>query len=128
MSACSATPPDHSDRVLLLRWSEAPGLPMREQSVEIIEFRGRTVLICAPFPLLESTFVHLIERDHFNTGIVRSCHEQGSSFLLSIQIQSEAVRPRSPDIDPGVFVVNDFVTEEEELRILKEIEDEMGLG
>src|SRR5205807_1454779 len=64
--------------------------------------------------------VFLIGNHYTKNGIVRSCHEEGDSFLLTILIDSEHSGPELlPEYDPGLFGVDDFLTEEEESKILE---------
>jgi hypothetical protein len=96
---------------LLLRWSENPALPLREEQVEVVRFCLSESVIRSALRISENTQVYIIGKHYTGSGIVRSCHQEGEGFLLTIYVGMEA--------DPGVFAVDDFLTEEEEFRILE---------
>ena len=127
MSASSSSSPDESDQ-LLLRWSDNTDLPSHEEWVQMLEAKGSEYVIRSPFKVLEKTRVYLVGRDTSEAGIVRSCRRRGIDFILTIGISPEGpVAPRF-GIDPGVFIVDSFLTEEQELQILGELEDELRSG
>ena len=70
------------------------------------------------------TKVKLIGRDYTGIGIVRSCRKDGKNFILTIQVDANPRTSRVPlDRDPGVLAVDTFLTEEEEEKILNDLED-----
>ncbi|MBV9265865.1 MAG: hypothetical protein JO061_06830 [Acidobacteriaceae bacterium] len=125
MSACDSSYPEDSEQVRL-RWSDEPGSPVREQMVELVRLRSDSVVISSPIRLAEQTLVRLLGKDCAGAGVIASCEEKGSCFILTIHIQPEEVFSLGSDMDPGVFAVEDFITEEQELKILKEIEKELA--
>jgi hypothetical protein len=105
---------------LFLRWSDDPTLPMREQRVEMVGLYSSESVIRSALRINEKTKVLLIGNHYTRNGIVRSCREEGDSFLLTILIDSEHSGPELlPEYDPGLFGVDDFLTEEEESKILE---------
>jgi hypothetical protein len=118
-SRCSL---DDSDR-LLLRWSEDAFLPLREEFVQMLEARNSEAVICSARRLLEKTKVSLIGKNSIETGVVRSCRAFGEKFIVTILINGQG--PTGPEIDPGVLLIDSFMTEEQELSILDELDDEV---
>lgn len=118
-SRCSL---DDSDR-LLLRWSEGALSLLREEFVQMLEDRNSEAVISSARRLIEKTEVSLIGKKCSETGVVRSCRAFGEKFIVTISINSHG--PSGPEIDPGVLLIDSFMTEEEELRILDEVDDEI---
>ena len=109
---------------VLLRWSEAPNLPSREELVQIIWAQPEEALIRSASKLLENTQVYLITKCRTDDGVVRSCREEGSSFIVRIAIAANLTNNYGYDLDPGIFAVEDFLTEEQEAKILEDLENE----
>src|ERR1700761_3157395 len=107
-SSCSLDGPDR----LLLRWSEDAFSPSREEFVEMVETRSSEAVICSSRRVLEQTKVFLIGKDSTESGIVRSCRPSGGKFIVTIVINSQ--EPNPPDVDPGVLLLDTFMTEEQE--------------
>jgi hypothetical protein len=124
MSASSCSSPDESGQ-LLLRWSDDPDLPSHEEFVYMLEAKTAELVLRSSFRVLEKTRVYLIGKDYSEAGIVRSCHKQGPNFILTIGISPEGPVPPHIEIDPSVFIIDSFLTEEQEERILSELEDEL---
>jgi hypothetical protein len=106
----------------LLRWSENPNNPSREQTVEIVQTRAGETLIRSAMKLGENIRVYLIKNGYTRIGVVKSCCEDRGGFL--VRIEMSATGPLSPEYfsDPGPLVVEDFITEEQEAQILKDLE------
>lgn len=121
MSLTSSVFQGDPERVLL-RWSEAPNLPSREEPVQIIWAHEEEALIRSASKLVENTQVYLITQLRTEDGIVRSCRKEGSSFILRIAIAANITN--GFEFDPGVFVIDDFLTEEQEAQILEDLENE----
>jgi hypothetical protein len=119
VSTSPSSPPQSSDR-LLLRWLEGPNAVSREQLVEIVETDTANPLtvIRSAIAVGETTPVYLTGKDYLGNGIVRSCKKEGSHFLLTIDITKAA-----PEFDPGVLSVQDFLTEDDEEKILSDLEN-----
>lgn len=74
----------------------------------------------------EKTKVTLIGKDYTGIGIVKSCRRDGENFILSIGLTEEFIQAALPsDADPGALVVDDFVTEEQETKILEGLQDSL---
>ena len=114
---------------VLLRWYEGNNLP-KQEFVLLIENDESQVVLSSPSELGESTDVHLIGKNYSLNGIVRSCRAEGGRFFVKVCISSEASPLFSPgsDRDPGVLIVDDFLTEEQESQILNEIAQELQCG
>jgi hypothetical protein len=116
----SFSPEDSS--AVLLRWSDAPDRPWREILAKVLHSDAYGATICSSLRLTEETEVRLLRDRRCDCGIVRACREEGSEFILTIWLTESSVpRSEEPDRDPGVLVVEDFLTEEQEERILAEI-------
>ncbi len=102
-----------------LRWSDGPELPVREEPVEVVGVSSSEPLIRSALMVIEETKVFLIGSGYSGNGIVRSCQKEGNSFLLTIGINTESMQPELPTAyDPGLFAIDDFLTEEDEDKIL----------
>lgn len=112
---------DDSDE-LLLRWSEDEFSPSREQFVQILEARVSEAVICSALKVVEKTRVYLVGKNSTESGIVQSCQASGKKFIVTILFNSET---SNPPIDPGVLLVDTFMTEEQELQILAEVDEEI---
>lgn len=124
MSASSNSSPDESDQ-LFLRWSDDPGLPSHEESVQMLEAKASEYVLRTSFKVKEKTRVYLIGKFTSEAGVVRSCRKAGKNYTLTIGISPDGPTPPHFDIDPGVFIVDSFLTEEQERQILSELEDEL---
>ncbi len=127
MSASSSSSPDESDQ-LLLRWSDNPDLPSHEEWVEMLEATSSEYVLRSSFKVPEKTRVYLVGRDTSEAGLVRSCRKLGINFILTIGISPEGPSAPRFGIDPGLLIVDSFLTEEQELQILNELEDELRSG
>lgn len=105
---------------LTLRWLEGPNSISREEAVEIIETHVTDALtvIRGPFELGEKTPVYLTGKGYMGNGIVRACQKHGSDFLLTIGLTNF-----NPERDPGVLSVQEFISEEDAEKILKDMEN-----
>jgi hypothetical protein len=127
MSVGSSTYPDGSSQVLL-RWSDPPDSPSREQFVQMIEAHVSEAVIRSEFEICEDSQVSLIGNSYNERGVVRSCRAEDGDFILTIGIQQVPCMPEGGSfLDPGVFAIEDFITEEQTLRILNELEDQMDI-
>lgn len=112
---------EDSERVLL-RWSEAPNAPSSEEFVHLIEARPSEAVIRSARKVLEKVRVYLVGRQYRGAGVVHSCRREGNSFILTIVITDNSSTEHRSDLDPGIFSVDDFLTEEQEALILKDLE------
>ncbi len=111
------------DRVLLC-WSDTPQSPLRRELANILETRSAEAILSTSFKIPENTAVQLSGTNYTGQGVVRSCRAESGSFVLTVSIGSETPAAlREWDLDPGVLVVDDFLTEEEEAELLKDFEN-----
>ncbi len=111
---------------VLLRWSDSPDTPSREQFVQMIESHSAEAVIRSSSKVGEKTKVHLIGRFYTANGIVRSCMEDGSQFIVTILMLNNALSPETenrPAREPGLLSVESWLTEEAENRILDELDE-----
>jgi hypothetical protein len=126
MPSTGDAPTGDDPEPLLLRWFERPGPGFcREQPVEIIEARASQAVLSSSIHFLENTEVCLVAPHGTERGTVQSCHPRGAKFIVTIRFKPTQHLVRSPDRDPGVLAVEEFLTEEQELEILRQIEEEM---
>ena len=110
---------------VLLRWSEAANSTSREQFVELIQTHPTDALIRCSAKLRKDTQVYLIVADRYKmSGVVASCRREGNSFIVRIVINENLTPQHRSELDPGILVVDDFLTDEEEAKILKEVEED----
>lgn len=118
--------PDHA----VLRWCESPTSPSREETVDILQALPSEALIRSALQLTEKTRVYLIKNGYTRIGIVKSCSEDDGRFLVDITM-APADPPSLGDLfppDPGVLAVDDFLSEEDEERILSDLDAGGGTG
>jgi hypothetical protein len=111
--------PEDSNTVLL-RWSDFPDVPPREILVKVLYSDAYGATICSSLRLTKDTEVQLLRQGRFDRGTVRACREEGSEFILTIWLTASSM-PEFEGPDRDVLVVDNFLTEEEEERILAEI-------
>jgi hypothetical protein len=109
---------------VLLRWREAPKATSHEELVELIKAHRSKAVLRSACAIAEMTKVYLVQ-ENTRIGIVQSCRQQGNSFILNITISDNPVMEAGSQVDPGIFAVDDFVTEEQEAEILRDL-DEQG--
>jgi hypothetical protein len=107
----------------VLRWSESPNSPSREEPVDILQSRPSETLIRSALFINEKTRVYLIKKGYTRIGFVKSCWEDHGIFLLEIATATGSLSLVSGHpADPGVIVVDDFITEEQETQILNDLD------
>ena len=122
MSAAAIAGPLRSVDQVVLRWSDNPELPVREETVQILELRFPESIVRSSLQFSEETHVYLIGKDYTGNGIIQSCRSDGNEFILTILMTSDSLLPElSMKPDPGVFAIDEFLTEEEELKILQSL-------
>jgi hypothetical protein len=125
MSAGSITRLLAQSGEIILRWSDTPFAPARESLVELVDSDDAEPLVRAPFRIGEDTPVTLVAKSYTVNGIVRFCRADKQSYLITVSTygiseqQSEAAHFR----DPGALAVDDFLTEEEEAKLLESLQD-----
>lgn len=96
--------------------------------MQVLESHPREALISSALEVSEETKVALIGKDYTGIGIVKSCRRDGENFILSIGLTEESRRTSLPSaLDPGALVVDDFLTEEQETKILEGLQDAFRL-
>ncbi len=122
MSAAAIAGPLGSTDQVVLRWSDNSELPVREETVEILESCFPESIVRSSLQVSEETYVYLIGKDYTGNGIIQSCRSEGNEFILTILMTSDFPLPElSIKPDPGVFAIDEFLTEEEELKILESL-------
>jgi len=108
-----------------LRSADTSSVPAFELPVEIVEGDDSEPIIRAPLAIEEDTAVTLVANDYMVNGIVRFCRADRNSYLITIatQHQSDERSDTGYFRDPGSFVIDDFLTEEEEAKILESLEE-----
>ncbi len=107
---------------VLLRWSDNPKAPSQEEPVELIKADGSEPVLRSARAITEMTKVYLIQEENTRIGIVHSCRQQGNSYILTIRINDSPVLEAGSEVDPGILAVDDFLTEEQEAEILRDLE------
>ena len=115
---------DNSE-ALILRWSEFPDAPSRETPAEMVNDRNFESVVRVSFKISEATRVSLLGQGYMVNGIVRSCRPEKTSFLVTIVANEDSLYGNflTSARDPGSLVVDDFLTEEEEAKILEGLQD-----
>jgi hypothetical protein len=113
-----------SDQIYL-RWFEAPSAPALELPVEIVEEEGPEPVFRVPLKIGEDTPVTLLGKNFMVNGIVRFCRADRNSYLITVatdEVSGERFE-RAQFRDPGALVIDEFLTEEEEAKILESLQD-----
>jgi len=106
-----------------MRWSDTPSSPVLELPVELVQQDNSEPIVRAPLRVGEATPVTLLSKDYMVNGIVRFCRADKNSFLITVS----TVGAPEPTFyrDPGALAVDDFLTEEEEAKILESLRDSL---
>ena len=113
--------PVRGSRPLLLSWSEAPQSPLQQACVDLIDAHSVEAVIRSHKQVAEKTRVYLSQTGYIREGIVLSCKSDDNHFILAVCMLDD-LHPRATEPDPGCLVVEDFLTEEQEERLLSELE------
>jgi hypothetical protein len=110
---------------LILRWADFPDSPSRELPVEMVDDLASESVIRVALRISEATPVSLLGPGYMVNGIVRSCRPEKDSFLVTIVANDESTfgNVLAFGRDPGSLLVDDFLTEEEEAKILEGLQD-----
>lgn len=101
--------------------------PTREETVPVVGWNLYEATVSSSVQFLSDTEVCLIAAGISDRhGVVQACRAEGTRFILTIRLANAREPDRPSDRDPGFLVVNEFVTEEDELRILQEVEAELA--
>jgi hypothetical protein len=123
MSVSATTAASECSGQMLLLWSEEANSISRKEPVEVLETRLEEVVIRSARRVRESTQVYLMGKQYTGNGIVRSCRNNDNSFILTVQINEDSLFARNSELDPGIFAVEDFLTEQQEAEILRHWEE-----
>jgi hypothetical protein len=109
---------------IILRWADSPAAPALELPVEIVDEENSDPVVRVPFEIGKETRVTLLGTGYMVNGIVRFCRAEKNAYLITISTQdiSEDRQERPHFRDPGTLVVDDFLTEEEEAKILESLQ------
>lgn len=106
---------------LLLRWSDFSVNASREEFVDIISRQASKMVVRSISEVVQNTRVFLVGKQYAASGTTRSCSKGGVSFVLAILIETESYLGSDSGWDPGVVTVEDFLSEEQEARILDDL-------
>jgi hypothetical protein len=107
---------------LLLRWSDGSNFVSREEFVDVLSRQLSRITVRSGTAIAQDTPVFLAGEQYIANGIARSCRKDSNSFILGILIDTESNIYSASARDPGVFVVEDFITEEQEAAILENLD------
>jgi hypothetical protein len=123
MSVSASALSEDSDQ-LLLRWSEGSSSTSREEFVDVLSRQSSRIVVRSQSPIVADTPLYLAGKQYTVSGIARSCRKDAASFILAILIDKESRVQSVNRSDPGVFAIEDFLTEEEEAEILKNLDED----
>jgi hypothetical protein len=118
----SASIPSGDSGQLLLRWSDGSNSASREEFVDVLSRQLSGIVVRSGSALAENTPVCLAGEQYIANGIARSCRKDFNSFILGILIDSETRIHNSSALDPSIFSIDDFLTEEQETAILENLD------
>jgi hypothetical protein len=105
---------------LLLRWSDGSNFVSHEEFVDVLSRQLSRITVRSGSAIAQDTPVFLAGGQYIANGIARSCRKDSSnSFILGILIDTESNIHSGSARDPGIFVLEDFITEEQEAAILE---------
>ena len=107
---------------VLLLWTDPGDFASRREFVDLLETHHDEAVVRSARKVRENTQVYLMGKQYTGTGIVRSCRQDDNSFVLAIQIDEGSLFRPNSELDPGIFAVEDFLTEQQEAEILRDLE------
>ncbi len=110
---------------MLVLWSDEANAASRKEPVDILQICLEEVIIRSPRKIRESTQVYLMGKQYTGNGIVHSCRKDDKSFILTIQVDENSLYRHSSELDPGIFAVEDFLTEQQEAEILRAVKNDL---
>jgi hypothetical protein len=123
MSECATSIAlEHSSQVLLL-WTDVRDFASQREFVDLLDTHCDEAVIRSARKVRENTQVYLMGKQYTRNGIVRSCQQDANSFILAIQIDEDFLFQHNSERDPGIFAVEDFLTEQQEAEILRDSEE-----
>jgi hypothetical protein len=118
----SASIPSGDSGQLLLRWSDDSKFASREEFVDVLSRQLSGIVVRSSSAIAENTPVCLAGAQYIANGIARSCRKDSNSFILGILIDTESKIHNTSALDPAIFSVDDFLTEEQEAAILENLD------
>jgi len=96
--------------------------------VEIVDEDDSEPILRVPLKIGEETPVTLLARNYMVNGIVRFCRPDRNSYLITVATNDFSGErfDNAHFRDPGVLVLDDFLTEEEEQKILESLQECSG--
>lgn len=119
--SCTSISLEQSGQVLLL-WTDTQDFASRREFGHLLETHRNEAVIRSSSKIGENAQVYLMGKQYTGNGIVSSCHQEDSSFILTIQIDDTSLIRHNSELDPGIFAVEDFLTEQQEAEILRDWE------
>ena len=107
---------------VLLLWTDTQDFASRREFGHLLETHRNEAVIRSANKIGENAQVYLMGKQYTGNGIVSSCHQEDSSFILTIQIDDTSLIRHNSELDPGIFAVEDFLTEQQEAEILRDWE------
>jgi hypothetical protein len=108
---------------VLLSWSDSPSSPKNQELGQLITVRASDAVIRSAAPIMVNTTVRVTGKHYTGNGIVTSCRKEESGYILTLT-ESHDIPFQGSKRDPGVVAVENFLTEEQEAQILKELKNE----
>jgi hypothetical protein len=108
---------------VLLSWSESLDSPKKQEIGQIISTRGADAVIRIAVPIVVGTTVLVTGKYYTGNGIVQSYRKELEEFILTLS-KSDDISFKGSDRDPGLVVLDSFLSEEQEAQILKELKYE----
>ncbi|HEY3937404.1 MAG TPA: hypothetical protein VGL97_08235 [Bryobacteraceae bacterium] len=108
---------------VLLSWSESLDSPKKQEIGQIISIRGADAVIRIAVPIVVGTTVLVTGKYYTGNGIVQSYRKEFETFILTLS-KSDDIPFKGSKRDPGMVVVDNFLTEDEEAQILKDLKNE----
>ena len=118
MSVSATTAAPECSGQMLLLWCDEANSASLKQPVDLLEIRLEEVITRSVRKIREGTQVYLMGKQYTGIGIVHSCRKDDKSFILTIQIDEDSLFRHKSELDPGIFAVEDFLTEQQEAEIL----------
>ncbi|MFL6447414.1 MAG: hypothetical protein ACJ746_06955 [Bryobacteraceae bacterium] len=111
-----------------MRWSDSPSAPALELPGEVVDNSNSEPIVRVSLKINEQTAVTLLGKDFMLNGIVRSCRPEKDCYLVTVATDDVSGQrfEQAHFRDPGVLALDDFLTEEEEAKILESLEDRSG--
>ena len=107
---------------VLLLWTDIQDFASRREFGHLLETHRNEAVIRSANKIGENAQVYLMGKQYTGNGIVSSCHQEDSSFILTIQIDDTSLILHNSELDPGIFAVEDFLTEQQGAEILRDWE------